>query len=292
MSVIHSIPGRIRFSARSTGGVRLLKEKAGHILASADIKIFVSYNMRTRRGLLIFIPDERVTRVLSELVDLLACDLATMDPDTDESLPALHHPPAAQLNPFITIALKVVNHYATRMFMPPVLRPFWCIFKITPLVWAGLTSLGQGKLDVNVLDGAAILSALFMGDFNTAGTIHLLMDISETLEDWTTQRSRQDISGLFVQDKKPVWVMQKGEPVAIPHDSVAPGDLVVVRSGGKIPVDGVVADGLAMVNQSSMTGEPLAVEKKPGSEVFAGTILEEGRVIIHSEAVGDRTRFA
>ncbi|MCG8616312.1 MAG: heavy metal translocating P-type ATPase, partial [Desulfobacterales bacterium] len=122
--------------------------------------------------------------------------------------------------------------------------------------------------------------------------IHLLMDISETLEDWTTQRSKQDISGLFVQDKKPVWVMQKGEPVAIPHDSVAPGDLVVVRSGGKIPVDGVVADGLAMVNQSSMTGEPLAVEKKPGSDVFAGTILEEGRVIIHSEAVGDRTRFA
>lgn len=291
MSVIHSIPGRIRFSARSVGGIRLLKEKAGEALASVDIKVYVTYNTRTRRGLLVFIPDKELTRIMAGLIGLLAEELATIKEDPDD-MPAGENQPDVQENPFLTVAKKVVRHYGTRLFMPPVLRPFWCVFKVSPLIWDGLGALSQGKLNVNVLDASAILAALFMGDFNTAGTIHLLMDISETLEDWTTERSKQDISGLFTQDKKPVWVMRKGEPEAIPFDEVAPGDLVVVRSGGKIPVDGVVADGLAMVNQSSMTGESLAVEKKPGSEVYAGTILEEGRLIVHSEAVGDQTRFA
>lgn len=292
MSVIHSIPGRIRFSAHSANSIFLLKEKLGEMLATTDITVYVRYNTRTRRGLLIFIQDARLTRMLTELIDILSEDLASLAPHTPSSLPQPKEPSAHQGNPLWAIGQKVFNHYSTRMFMPPMLRPVWCMIKVAPLVWQGFNSLTKGRLDVNVLDAAAIVVALFMRDFNTAGTIHLLLTISETLENWTKEKSKQDISGLFAQDKKPVWVMRKGKPVAVSYDSVKLEDLVIARSGGKIPVDGVVADGLAMVNQSSMTGESVSVEKKPGSEVYAGTILEEGRIIILAEAVGDQTRFA
>ncbi len=292
MSVIHSIPGRIRFSARSVSAVRLLKEKAGVLLGPADITVYLSYNIRTGRGLLIFTGDERLTRILAGLIEILASDLASLPRDTNESLNFPVSGSAEQENPFWTIAKKVANHYSTRLFMPPAMRPVWCIINVAPLILNGLKALAQGKLDVNVLDAAAILTALFMRDFNTAGTIHLLMGISEILENWTREKSKRDISGLFTQDRSPVWIMRRGEPESVPFEAVAPGDLVVVRAGGKIPVDGVVADGLAMVNQSSMTGEPIAVEKKIGSEVYSGTILEQGRLIILSEAVGEQTRFA
>ena len=292
MSVIHSIPGRIRFSSGSVAGVELLQEKARTVLAQVDIEIQLSYNTRTGRGLLIFVRDDKITRILTDLIEILADDLAAAP--EEERLPVQQKadPPAGQGALFWTIAKKVINHYSARMLMPVFLRPAWCITNVMPLVLDGLKSLAKGKLDVNVLDASAVVSALFMRDFNTAGTIHLLLDISETLEQWTREKSRSDIAGLFSQDEKPVWIMRKGEPVAIPYDELVAGDLVVVRSGGKIPVDGIVADGLAMVNQSSMTGEPLAVEKKVGSEVYSGTIVQEGRMIVLSEAVGAETRFA
>lgn len=292
MSVIHSIPGRIRFSARSAGNVGMLKEKAGEILAGSDIRIHVRYNLRTKRGLLIFTPDARLTRILVEFIEVLAHDLADAGYENDAPAVAQAVHAGDQPHPFRIIAGKVLNFYAARMFMPPALRPFWCLFNVAPLIWKGLMSLTRGRLDVDVLDSAAIVSALFMRDFNTAGTIHLLMDISETLEQWTREKSKGDIAGLFAEDHKPVWVMRKGDPVEIPAEELEPGDLVVVRSGGRIPVDGVVADGIAMVNQASMTGEALAVKKKAGSDVYAGTTLEEGKLIILSEAVGRETRFA
>ncbi len=292
MSVIHHIPGRIRFSAHSTGGVDFFKEKALELLAKADVTIQISYNLRTRRGLLIFPPDEQLTRILARLIEVLAKDLATLQKTRPEVQSALTEPQESQPHPFWAIPLKVINFYTTRLFMPPMLRPFWCIFNVAPLVWKGLMSLSRGRLDVDVLDATAIVSALFMRDFDTAGTILLLMDISETLEQWTREKSKGNIAELFSQEQESVWIMRRGEPVEIPTEALTPGDLVVVRSGGRIPVDGVVADGLAMVNQSSMTGEALAVKKKAGSEVFAGTTLEEGSIIILSEAVGAETRFS
>ncbi|MCG8564365.1 MAG: heavy metal translocating P-type ATPase, partial [Desulfobacterales bacterium] len=292
MSVIHSIPGRVRYSAASAGGVGLIKEKALELFADLDIQIQITYNPRTRRGLLIFTPDARLTRILTDLIDLHARELATV---TEASYPLAvprDPQPLSLRHPVLSITGKVLNFYATRMFMPPVLRPFWCIFNMAPLIWRGFMSLSRGRLDVDVLDAAAIVSALFMRDFNTAGTILLLMEISETLEEWTREKSKGDIASLFSPDDKPIWIMRKGEPVAIPSHELELGDLVVVRSGGRIPVDGVVADGLAMVNQSSMTGEPMAVKKMAGSEVYAGTTIEEGKIIILSEAVGVDTRFA
>ena len=302
MTVIRSIPGRIRFSARSTAAVQQLQQEAKGVLEQVDTQVEFVYNPRTQRGLLTFPKDRDLTELLVGVVEKMAGTLANSNfgkpdvacPDNSGNLPATNDLSSGDElgSPFWPIAKKVTNHYMSRMFMPAALRPYWTMFNVAPLIWEGLKSLRQGKLDVNVLDAAAVGAALLMRDFNTAGTINLLLDISETLEEWTKEKSRSDIAALFGDDNKPVWVMRDDEPVVITSDQLVTGDLVVVRSGSRVPVDGTVAEGTAMVNQASMTGEPLAVEKSYGSEVYAGTVVEEGRIIIYAESVGNETRFA
>lgn len=223
------------------------------------------------------------------------CRTAALGDESACALPSLGEDlvaPEEMENPFWIVAKKVLNFYTTRLFMPMAIRPYWTVFSVAPLLYDGVSSLFQRKLNVAVLDAAAIGSALVMRDFNTAGTINLLLDIGETLEDWTREKSRNDLASLYRSDGRPVWVLRKGVEVQVAQEELSTGDLVVVRSGSRIPVDGVVADGTAMVNQSSMTGEPLSVKRGPGKEVYAGTVVEEGKLVILSEGVGEETRFA
>lgn len=305
MSIVRSIPGRIRFEAESEQAVLYIQEQLSERLGDTLGDIEIRYSHRSGRGLALFAPVEELTDQVLDIMtdtmetpvlpDLPACRSASPGDESACTLPTLlpaTYEPEQMENPFWIVAKKVFNFYTTRLLMPMWLRPYWTAFNVAPLVLDGIRSLFQRKLNVAVLDAAAIGAALAMRDFNTAGTIHLLLDISETLEDWTREKSRSDLASLFRGDGRPIWVMRKGEEVAVPQEEVNSGDLVVVRSGARIPVDGVVADGTAMVNQSSMTGEPLSVKCSPGKEVYAGTVVEEGKIIILSEGVGDETRFA
>ncbi len=305
MTIVRSIPGRIRFEVASPQSILSLQNRLQSEIGDDLGDIEFRYSERSGRGLALFSPEagltERILDVVEdalsvvELPDLPVCRKADLGDEAACTLPALNsgqYQPGAMENPFWIVAKKVLNFYTTRLFMPMGIRPYWTAFNVAPLIFEGVRSLFQGKLNVAVLDAAAIGSALAMRDFGTAGTIHLLLDISETLEDWTREKSRNDLAALFAGDGKPVWVMRKGAEVQVPQEELNPGDLVVVRSGARIPVDGVVADGTAMVNQASMTGEPLSVKCGAGKEVFAGTVVEEGKIIILSEGVGDETRFA
>ncbi len=329
MEIVRCIPGRIRFAASSSSVLPALLACVQDAVSELPVEIGYEFNERTGRGLLTFPADEALTAMLvGALRDgfeaegtlpqgkgtpglparaiaepaaesaLAPCRRADLG---DASACALPVPAISSVravgqeqleSPFAIIFRKVSVHYLTRLFMPPLLRPYWTIYKVAPLIWEGVRALLRGKVNVSVLDAAAVGASLAMRDFNTAGTINLLLDISETLEDWTREKSRADLAALFRGDDKPVWVMRKDGPISIDSSSVVQGDLVIVRSGSRIPVDGVVADGTAMVNQSSMTGEPMSVKKSVGSEVFAGTVVDEGKIIILSEGVGDETRFA
>lgn len=305
MNIVRSIPGRIRFEAESEQAVLYVQEHLERSMGDELGDIEFSYSARSGRGLALFSSRKNLTgRVVEAMAEAMAismapelpaCRSASPGDDTACTLPALGAalPVEESIeNPFWIVGKKVFNFYMTRLFMPMTLRPYWTAFNVAPLIFEGVRSLFQRKLNVSVLDAAAIGSALAMRDFNTAGTIHLLLDISETLEDWTREKSRSDLASLFRGDGKPVWVLRQGEEVQVPQEQLNAGDLVIVRSGARIPVDGVVADGTAMVNQASMTGEPLSVKRGPGKEVYAGTVVEEGKIIILSEGVGDETRFA
>ncbi|WP_029896092.1 heavy metal translocating P-type ATPase [Desulfohalovibrio reitneri] len=305
MSIVRSIPGRIRFDVGSEEAFAKVRDQLLDDLGGELGELELRYNPRSGRGLALFSPDEGATsRALEILADILHTSLPmTLPPCRGADLgderacapPGLHpggHAETPLEHPFVSVARKVFLFFLRRRFMPMRIRPYFVAFTVAPLILEGLRSLVRGRINVSVLDASAVGSAMLMRDFDTAGSIHLLLEVSEDLEDWTREKSRGDLASLYRGDGRPAWVQRGEGEVQISQDELRQGDLVVVRSGARIPVDGVVADGTAMVNQSSMTGEPLSVKRGPGKEVFAGTVVEEGKLIIYSESVGDETRFA
>ena len=207
--------------------------------------------------------------------------------DLPASMAALlpEEPPAGGL-------LPLVRFFIIRPFLPAVWRMVTCVATAVPFLLKGLGSLLRGRLSVDVLDAAAITVSLLMRDFRTVSVLTLLLGLGEALEYWTRRRSLDSLTESLALNVDSVWLFgEDGTEVSVPLGQVCEGDLVVVRDGGSIPVDGIVEDGCALVNQSSMTGEPLGVPRGKGAAVFAGTVVEEGRLVIRVSQVGDGTRL-
>ena len=115
--------------------------------------------------------------------------------------------------------------------------------------------------------------------------------LGEALEYWTRRRSMDSLTESLALNVDTVWVLADGVETSVPLSDVREGDLVVVRDGGSIPVDGIVEDGEAVVNQASMTGEPLGVARSKGAAVYSGTVVEQGHLVIRATHVGDGTRL-
>ena len=156
----------------------------------------------------------------------------------------------------------------------------------------GLRSLGGGRLDVAVLDAASIAGAIARREWSTAGSVMFLLGLSALLEDYTRKRTQTTLTQSLAIHVDTVWrVAEDGSEESIPMGRLALGERIRVRSGALIPVDGTVTDGDAMVNEASMTGEPLPVHKRQGSTVYAGTVLEEGSLVIQAAALAGESRI-
>lgn len=178
-----------------------------------------------------------------------------------------------------------------RPFLPFKLRVASSVMGALPFLRKGLASLLQGKLNVDVLDAAAIGVSLLRRDFRTVTVLTLLLGLGEALEYWTRRRSMASLTESLALNVDTAWVLADGVETSVPLSDVREGDLVVVRDGGSIPVDGIVEDGEAVVNQASMTGEPLGVPRSRGAAVYSGTVVEQGHLVIRATHVGDGTRL-
>jgi Cd2+/Zn2+-exporting ATPase/Cu+-exporting ATPase len=136
-----------------------------------------------------------------------------------------------------------------------------------------------------------ILGALAIGQYAAAAVIVFFMRFADFLEGFTTQRSRQAIRELLRLAPETARVEQDGRDVEIPIEAVRPGQVVLVKPGERVPVDGRVAAGHGAVNQAPITGESMPVEKHGGDHVFAATVLERGLLRIETERVGAETTF-
>lgn len=169
-----------------------------------------------------------------------------------------------------------------------------------PMSWLlGLPTMAQGLgtligegVKVEVLDAAAVGASLLRGDHFTANAIVAMLGLGNWLEQWTTQKSDQLLKGLLRPQVDSVWVERDAREERIPFVELASGDIVICGSGELIPVDGVVVDGDAAVNRSSITGESLPVHASMGAEVLSGSLVEEGRLKIAARAVGSETSMA
>lgn len=183
------------------------------------------------------------------------------------------------------------RHYIMKLFVPTPIRMISTIRRAFFYWRKGLRSLQNGKFGVDVLDAAAVMAATAQRNFGTAASIMTLLRVSELLEDYTRKKARQTLTQSLSLNIDSAWLARDDGDVLTPVSRIRVDDRVRVRTGGVIPLDGEVADGEAIVNEASMTGEPLGALRTLGHSVYAGTVVEEGSIAVKVRTLADNTRI-
>ena len=189
------------------------------------------------------------------------------------------------------LALTVMRRCASNLFLPAPVTSALAVIRSAKYIKEGLLALWHRKLSVAVLDATAVTVSMVRGDFATAGSVMFMLRLGEILEEWTHKKSVADLASAMSLRVENVWQQVDGTEVMTKVTDVKPGDRIVIRTGGMIPLDGRVVEGEAMVNQSSLTGESMPVAKRPGSPVYAGTVAEEGECVVCVEKVSGSGRY-
>ncbi len=187
---------------------------------------------------------------------------------------------------------SVVWHYSKKLLLPWPIRTALTVGRSIKYIGIGLKCLLQRKIEVPVLDATAITVSLVTKDFSTASSIMFLLGIGELLEEWTHKKSVDDLARSMSLNVSKVWLRTpENQEILVESSKIEKGDKVVVHMGNVIPFDGEVLDGDAMVNQASLTGESVPVQRTAGNTVFAGTVVEEGEITIRVKEVEGNNRF-
>ena len=272
--ILHELPGRLRVhlvqSSMSLTEADVLESYLSGLKDATDVKVYertADAVIRYQGG------DEARTRILRAIAGF---DYDRVDiPVPEHSGRKLQHEYVDRL------AIRILKRACSKLFLPASVRSVITVAKAVPFFYHGLKSLLQGKLAVEVLDAASIVVSILRGDYSTASQVIFLLGIGELMEEWTHRKSVEDLAGAMSLHVDKVWIRTAdGREELVGIDQVQPGDVVLVRSGNVIPLDGEVQSGDAMVNQASFTGEPLSVHKTVGSYLYAGSVVEEGELAI------------
>lgn len=280
-SIIHELPDRLR--------LRLMVPKGSSVDITDGLKgikgvVSASFNKKTGTLLIRYNGDEVVKKEAIEAIEGVSpgfCLKKAADKGNTSTL---------------TRKKKSVIAAGARLLVSPLfplpIRIVIALYGAAPFFKKGIKALFNRHLNIDVLDSTAIGAAMGIGDYKTAGVISFLLKVGDYLEEWTKDRSRKMLTHAFQISDEYVWVRNNGSEYTVRTSELKEGDIVVVRTGSRIPVDGIVIEGEAMVNQASMTGEPLPVAKRKGLTVYAGTAVDEGMIAVKAIGVGMETRVA
>ncbi|MDR3310705.1 MAG: heavy metal translocating P-type ATPase [Oscillospiraceae bacterium] len=271
-----SLPARLRlrsdFAAAQAAGLAAALSRNEHIISASANRItgsvVVSYDGDCRAA------------VTAAIAAINTADL----PNSDERDGGLEFRKR--------IYAKAAAHFGRKWLLPPFIRIPVDVWHGLRFVKNALVSLGRGRVGVDVLDGAAITASMLRREWSTASSLMFLLGLSELLEEHTRKQARGALAQSLVLNIDTVWVRRGGSEVQIPLAELAVGDGAVVRTGTLIPADGAVLSGEAAVNQSSLTGESEAVFKRAGDTVFAGTVVEEGSLVVEVRSAAAESRVA
>ena len=277
--LVHEIPGRMRLRAPSRFGSRMANELADQLDAIPGIE-GVRVNPRTGSVLLLY---ANATARNAACALLASRPVVPRDRGSGTS--------RGSRRDVGTLLRPLLWYVFVRPLLPFAVRVVTAFSAALPFLVKGATSLFRGKVNVDVLDASAIGISLLRRDFKTVSLLTLLLGFGEALEQWTRKKSLDSLAESLALDTDTAWVRRDGVEISVPLKDLRESDLVVVRAGSAIPVDGVVFEGEASVNQASMTGEPLGVLRSAGAAVFAGTVVEEGELVVRVTGVGDGTRL-
>ena len=193
---------------------------------------------------------------------------------------------------YLKLSKMIFKRLLGRLFLPIPIKNALTIYRALGYVVGGLDSLTSFRVDVALLDGAAVTGSLLLKQYQPASSMMFLLSISDELEDYTLQKAKSTLKDSLALNIDTVWIIgEDGEEKQCPVVDINKGDKIKVHMGDVIPVDGKVIEGEGMVNEASMTGEPLAVHKRPGKTVHAGTVIEEGNLIVEVYSMNKETRL-
>ena len=286
--VRHSIPGRIRleYDKRRIDPIRA--SLAENLIAVQEGITAISFNSNVGTFLVYY--DISKLSECEVLAFFSAIDGRYLD---DPSMLASVREPDVSISLAGTLVSMTVS-YALRKLLPVSIRSIMRVWRAFPRVMAGVKCLLSGHIsDTRVLDAAAISVAIASGNSRTADNIGFLLSVGETIEEYTKRKSLDDLAITMFSGNESVHVLAGEDTEEVrPLSAVRTGDVIIARTGDVIQADGSVAKGEALVNQATITGEPLAVEKREGSTVFAGTVVEEGEIYVCVRQIGSQTKVS
>lgn len=279
--IVHNLPQRIRICLDLPRRHTPESSRIERLFSVIEGVHDVSFNSRTRRLLVRYNGNSTVRDTLLKIIK--ETPLTFVKKENFKQNILKQKKKAAVLAGILLIARPVI---------PVMLVPLLALYGAMPVFRKGLRATLNRRLNVDSLDSAATGISLLRGDYLTASFITFFLKVGDYLEERIRQKSRESLSKMFRGQDGWAWIKRNGLEIRVNIKDIAAGDLVVVRRGSCIPVDGIVAEGVALVNQSSITGEPFPVPKRVGLMVYEGTVLEEGFLTIKSIKVGNETRVS
>ena len=280
-TILHDLPGRLRVHLCCG---RMTLQQANvleyYLLAVEGVQSVKVFD-RTQDAIVVYAADRKTLIQALARFSFAKAEKCSLVPE--HTLRALNREFEDKL------ADTVMRRCISKLFLPLPITSALAVVRSVKYIREGISALWHRHLSVAVLDATAVTVSLVRGDFSTAGSVMFMLRLGELLEDWTHKKSVADLASAMSLQVDSVWQQVNGTEVLTKVNDIRPGDLIVIRTGGMIPLDGRVAESEALVNQASLTGESLPVSKHPGSPVFAGTVVEEGECIVCMEkAVGSR----
>ncbi len=279
--IVHDLPHRMRVNLHLPKKHTPESSEIEKVFSDIEGILELSFNHRTRNLLVRY-------NGISNVKDTVLKTIKT----TSLFFERKQNPEGSALKQKKRVAVIAGALFIVRPVIPLMFVPVFALFGALPILKKGCRSIRNRQLNVDTLDATAIGISLVRGDYMAASLITFFLKVGDYLEDRIRQKSRESLSKMFQGPDEWVWVKRNGREVRTHNKGVTEGDLVVVRAGSSIPVDGIVVEGAALVNQSSITGEPFPVPKREGVRVYAGTVLEEGLLIVRSIRVGSETRIS
>ncbi len=234
--------------------------------------------------------EDRERKVRERLLQALCSYRFSKSEDEDETQ-RIHSGRALNKEYKEQLIRKIMLWSGCRIFLPRPLCAIRMGIKSLSFLRKGFCSLRKGRLEVEVLDAAAITVSMVRGDYGTAGSVMMLLEIGEILEEWTHKKSVEDLARTMAIHVDKVWLLSGEKEILVPCDRIQENDCIHIHMGNVIPFDGLVESGEAMVNQASLTGEALPVRKAEGSSVFAGTVAEEGSLFVRVRQKAGGSRY-
>lgn len=286
--IVHELPKRLRVRLQVAPNLDLNGEYLKNMFSGIPGFKEATYKPATKSIILEYDGEESCRKAILE--QLSACCISHFE----KKLSTVNK----QEDPKQRLVLKrraLVRQLLLRLMgrlLPFPIRAFLLAKASYQVISQGIPPLVKGNLNAEVLDASAVSVALALREFGTVKTIAFLLQVSDYLEDWTKQKSKESLTGLFDMENEWAWILKNNVETRVPVQEIKAGDTVIVREGHKIPVDGLVSEGEAMVSQACITGEALPVRKYSGVSVYAGTVLVEGKLEIDAVKVAGATRVS